>query len=152
MRIHASWIIVIALTAAAAPAGADPLDGRLPDQQSIAALEERISQAPAKEQCFLYAELIHQMTELSLKQYATGDVDRANQLLQQIQQIAHKVRLKVADNNKRLKNAEILLRHAAFHLNEMLHASSYEDRPLVEQTLTQVTQADNDAMMQLFKK
>jgi hypothetical protein len=57
----------------------------------------------------------------------------------------------VADNDKRLKSAEMLLRHTAFRLNEMLHTSSFEDRTLVEQTLTQVNQAQNEAMMQVFR-
>jgi hypothetical protein len=34
----------------------------------------------------------------------------------------------VADNNKRLKDAQILLRHTAFRLTGMLHSSSFEDR------------------------
>jgi hypothetical protein len=34
----------------------------------------------------------------------------------------------------------------------MLHSSSFEDRPLVEQTLAQVTQAQTEAMLQVFKK
>jgi hypothetical protein len=34
----------------------------------------------------------------------------------------------------------------------MLHASSAEDRPLVEQTLAQVTQAKNATLMQVFRK
>ena len=70
-----------------------------------------------REQCFLYAELIHQMTEFSLKQYAAGDVDKASDLLKQIQTITHKMHLSVGENDKRLKNAEILLRHTAFRLN-----------------------------------
>jgi hypothetical protein len=66
--------------------------------------------------------------------------------------LAHNIHLSVAEDNKRLKNAEILLRHTAFRLNEMLHASSLEDRPLVEQTLAQVNQAETDAMLQVFRK
>jgi len=58
----------------------------------------------------------------------------------------------VADKDKRLKNAEILLNRTAFLLNEMLQASSFEDRPLVKQALDQVTQAQNAAMMQVFQK
>jgi hypothetical protein len=34
----------------------------------------------------------------------------------------------------------------------MLHNSNFEDRPLVEQTLAQVNQAQNEAMMQVFRK
>ena len=58
----------------------------------------------------------------------------------------------MSDDNKRLKNAEILLRHTAFRLTEMLHASASEDRPLVQQTLSEVNQAQNEAMLQVFRK
>jgi hypothetical protein len=37
-------------------------------------------------------------------------------------------------------------------LNEMLHASNYEDRQLVQQTLAQVNNAQNEAMMEVFHK
>jgi hypothetical protein len=66
--------------------------------------------------------------------------------------LARKIHLSVSDDDKRLKSAEILLRHTAFRLTEMLHNSSAEDRPLVEQTLAQVNQAQNEAMMQVFRK
>jgi hypothetical protein len=58
----------------------------------------------------------------------------------------------MAGNDKRLKNAEILLSNTAFRLKEMLHASDYDDRPLVEKTLSQVNDAQNEAMMQVFQK
>jgi methylphosphotriester-DNA--protein-cysteine methyltransferase len=128
------------LTVACAPACASGLDGKTPDQQSIDALEARAQQAPPREQCF------------SVRQYAAGDVEKSASLLRHIQQLAHNMHLSMADDNKRLKNAEILLRHTAFRLTEMLHASSLEDRPLVEETLVQVNQAQTDAMMQVFRK
>ncbi len=152
MRHSGRLTALIFIAALAAPAAALASDESTPDQQSIAALEARISDAPAREQCFLYAQLIHQMTEFSLRQYAAGDVAKSTAMLKQIQQLADKVHVSLTDDNKRLKNAEILLRHAAFRLREMLHSSSYEDRPLVEQTLAQVNQADNDTMMQVFRK
>jgi hypothetical protein len=122
------------------------------DQQSIDELEARANQAEPREQCFLYAELVQQMTELSIRQYQAGDMSKASGLLRRIQHIAKKIHLSVANNNKHLKNAEILLNHTAFRLNEMLQSSSFEDRSLVEQTLAQVTQAQNAAMMQVFQK
>jgi hypothetical protein len=152
MRCLVSFGFVAVLTAVSVPACASSLDAKPADQESIAALEVRIGQAQPREQCYLYAELIHQMTEFSLQQYSAGDTQKASSLLKDVQSIARKLHLSVADNDKRLKNAEILLRHTAFRLNEMLHNSSYEDRPLVEQTLAQVNQADNEAMMQVFKK
>jgi len=134
------------------PVCASSADNPISDQQSIDALEARANQAQPREQCFLYAELVQQMTELSIRQYEAGDKAKANGLLQRIQHIAQKIHLSVANDNKRLKNAEILLNHTAFRLNEMLQASNFEDRSLVEQTLVQVTQAQNAAMMQVFQK
>jgi hypothetical protein len=152
MRAQISLAVLILLPAIAIQARAYTPDEKIPDQESISALEAKIPQAQPREQCFLYAELIHQMTEFSVRQYAAGNVDKASDLLKQIQEVAHRVHLSVSDDNKRLKNAEILLRHTAFRLNEMLHSSSFEDRPLVAQTLAQVNRAENEAMLQVFKK
>ncbi|MGA2752395.1 MAG: hypothetical protein ABSE53_01410 [Terracidiphilus sp.] len=126
-------------------------DSSLPDQQTIDALEARANQAQPREQCFLYAQLVQQMTELSIRQYQAGNVSRAAGLLQQIQRIAKKIHLKVSDNDKRLKNAELMLSQTAFRLSEMLQASSIDDRPLVEQTLAQVTDAKNAALLEVFR-
>jgi hypothetical protein len=152
MRSQALSTVIIAFAAIAVPAWASSPDDKTVDQDSIAALEFRISQAQPREQCFLYAELIHQMTEFSLKKYAAGDVEKAADLLKQVQQITRKMHLSARDNDKRLKNAEILLRHSAFRLKEMLHNSSSEDRPLVEETLAQVNQAQSETMLQVFRK
>jgi hypothetical protein len=134
------------------PLRASSPEDKSPDQIAIDALEARASQAEPRDQCFLYAQLVHQMTELSVKQYAAGNVEAANGLLRKIQTFAQKIHLSVANNDKRLKNAEILLNHTAFRLNEMLHATDYEDRSLVEQTLAQVNQAQSEAMLDVFKK
>lgn len=153
MRYQTALAILILTPAFAIPAGAYSADEKAPNPDTIAALESKIEQAPPREQCYLYAELIHQMTEFSLRQYSAGDVQKGNALLQRVQLLAHKLHLSFGGgNDKRLKNAEILLRHTAFRLNEMLHASDYETRPLLEETLAQVNQADNEAMMQVFKK
>lgn len=152
MRVPVSLAVLILAPILTVQARAYSPDERASDQESINALEARIPQAQPREQCFLYAELIHQMTEYSLREYAAGNVSKASELLKKIQQVTHRVHLSVADDNKRLKNAEILLRHTAFRLTEMLHASNYEDRPLVEQTLLQVHQAENEAMLQVFRK
>jgi hypothetical protein len=152
MRCRVPIVAVLTLNLSAAALCASSGDNKPPDSSAIAALEARANQAQPREQCFLYAQLIQQMTELSIRQYAAGDIDKATQLLQQVQRIAQKIHFSLADNDKRLKDAEILLSHSAFRLSEMLHSSSVEDRPLFEQTLAQVTQAQNAAMMQVFHK
>ena len=140
------------LVVAAGPTCAFGSGSKIPDQQSIDALEVKASQAQPREQCYLYAELVQQMTEFSLRQYSEGNVSTASAALKHIQQFTHKIHASVAGSDKRIKNAEILLRHTAFRLNEMLHNGSYEDRPLVEQTLTDVNQAQNETLMMVFRK
>jgi hypothetical protein len=152
MRAVVSIVAVLTLNLSVASVCAASGDNKPPDPDAIAALEARANQAQPREQCFLYAQLVQQMTELSIQQYAAGDAEKAATLLKRIQQITQKIHFSLADNDKRLKNAEILLSHTAFRLNEMLRASSVEDRPLVEQTLAQVTQAKNATLMQVFQK
>jgi hypothetical protein len=145
-------VILVFLTVSAVPVCASGFDDRIPDQQSIDALAVKARQAPPREQFFLYAELIHQMTELSVRQYAAGDVKKAADLLWQVQELTHRIHQAVGNDNKRLKYAEILLRHTAFRLTGMLHASNFEDQALVAETLAQVNQVQSEAMMQVFRK
>lgn len=152
MRSRMFSAVLIVLTTVSVPACAASFDDKIPDQQSIDALELRATQAQPKEQCFLYAELVHQMIEFSVLQYAAGDSEKASGLLKRAQDLTHKIHLAVSKDDKRLKNAQILLRHTAFRLSEMLHASSFEDRPLVAETLSQINDAQTEAMMSVFKK
>jgi hypothetical protein len=144
--------VLVLLTATTIPVCASGLDDKIFDQQSIDALALKVSQAQPREQCFLYAQLMHQMTEVSLRRYNAGDSEKATGMLKDIQTLAHKIHLTMADDDKRLKDSEILLRHTAFRLSEMLHNSNFEDRDLVQETLAQVNQAQNETMLQVFRK
>jgi hypothetical protein len=153
MRCAVTVAVVSLVFVAACPRPAfAALDDKAPDAQTIAALELKANQAAPREQCFLYAELVHEMIEYSSAQYAAGEIDKAADTLKHVNTFAQKIHMAVANDEKRLKNAQILLRHTAFRLNELLHASSLEDRPLVEQTLTQVNQIQTETMMQVFRK
>lgn len=132
--------------------GQAAVDSKQPDAQSIAALETKASQAGPKEQAFLYAELVHEMIEFSSAQYAAGEIDKAAETLKHVSSFTQKIHLAVANDEKRLKNAQILLRHTAFRLTELLHASSFEDHDLIKATLSQVNQVQTETMMQVFRK
>ena len=129
-----SPVALVLISALSIPVYAASFDDKIPDQ------------------CFLYAQLVHEMIEFSANKYASGDVEKATSLLKRAQEFTHKLHVALAGNDKKLKDAQILLRHTAFRLSEMLHASSFEDRPLVQNTLAQVNQAQNEAMLQVFRK
>ena len=152
MRSVVPFAVVLVFSLSGVPLCASNPDSVPPDQQSIDALLAKANQAQPRDQCFIYAQVVHQMTELSIRQYASGETTKATGLLKQIQQFAQKIHLSMAQNDKRLKNAEILLSHTAFRLTEMLHTSNADDQALVKQTLAQVNQAQHEAMMQVFSK
>ncbi|MGB6695552.1 MAG: hypothetical protein WBE56_15310, partial [Terracidiphilus sp.] len=97
MRSLVGLAAYLALSLPALPVCASSLDSVPPDQQTIDALLAKASTAQPREQCFIYAEAVHQMTELSIRQYAAGDTTKAAGLLKQIQQFAQKIHLNMAN-------------------------------------------------------
>jgi len=152
MRCVGRSALAVSLLILALPVCARAAKSQPPNADSIAALQAKIDDAQPSERCFLYAKLIHQMTEFSLIQHASGNVNKTNALLEQIKATARKLHLSVSENDKRLKNAEILLRRTAFRLKDLLHASDYSERHQVEQALVQVNKADDATLKQLFSK
>src|ERR1700684_3938365 len=93
MRSVVSFVAFVTLSLTAIPMCASSGDSKPPDPDAIAALEARADQAQPREQTFLYAQLVQQMTELSIRQYAAGDAEKATGLLKRIQQITQKIHL-----------------------------------------------------------
>ena len=62
MRFVVTTLAVSALTFSLSCARAYAIDDRVVDAQAMAALMAKADQAQPKEQCFLYAELVHEMT------------------------------------------------------------------------------------------
>ena len=152
MRSTIPTALLVALALTTIPVCAASSDQPPSEQQAIEALEARANQAKPRDQCFLYAQLMHRMTEFSMRLYAAGNVTKATLLLKQIQNISRKVHLSVSEDDKRLKNAEILLSRTTFRLTELLHSSDYQDRPLIRQTIADVNQAQNATLMEVFSK
>ena len=106
MRTRVQIAAFLVLVMAACPVRASSSDNTPTEQQSIDALQTRASQAQPREQCFLYAQLVQQMTEFSIRRYAAGDVVKATSLLTRIQHVAQKIHLSVADHDKRQEHRD----------------------------------------------
>jgi hypothetical protein len=152
MRFAASTIVLSVVAFGVFPALAHAVDERIDDPRAMAALISRADQAQPKEQCFLYAEIVHQMTELAGQQLNAGDDDHASATLQIIRKYADKIHMGVAADAKKVKNAEELLRHTSFRLSGILNSASYDDREILQSTLKQLEQVHSELMMQVFKK
>jgi hypothetical protein len=124
---------------------------KLPDTQALLLLEARADHASPKEQCFLYAQIVHDMTEIAGQELASGDIAHASATLKAMQTYAQKIHMGLAEDTRKLKNAEILMRHTAFRMNEILHNASLDDRPTLESALQQLDKVQSELMLQVFK-
>jgi hypothetical protein len=118
----------------------------------LAALQVKADQAQPKDRCFLYAKLISQLTDLAGHQLNSGDSGQASETLQLVQEYAEKIHVGVADDSKKLRDAELLMQRSTFRLQDILSQASYEDRQTLEATLKQLSQVQAQLMMQVFKK
>ncbi|HEX6773285.1 MAG TPA: hypothetical protein VF126_14745 [Acidobacteriaceae bacterium] len=141
-------LLVIALLSPAL-ASASNADKQLLDPVALSALATKASLASPKDQCYLYAELIHQMTELASRQLSEGQDPAAT--LRAVRDYTQKIHLSEANDHKKLKNAQILMEHTAFRLNEILHSAAIDDRPILESTLKSLNQVQSELMMQVFR-
>jgi hypothetical protein len=134
-----------------APLRAFSIDETLPDAQALSQLELRAQQATPRDQCFLYAELVHTMTEIAGRQMLQGDIDQASATLKKIEQYATLIHLGLAKDTKRIKNAELLMEHTTYKLGEYLHQASGEDRATLQSTLKQLNQVHDELLTQVFQ-
>ena len=146
------FVLAFALATLAITPAAFAASDKVLDVQEISALETKAAQAAPKEQCFLYAELAHSMAQLASQQLSAGNVAQASASLKAVQKYAEKIHMGVADDAKKLKNAEILMRHTAYQLKELLMGASLDDRPTLESTLKPLDQVQAEMMLQVFKR
>jgi hypothetical protein len=127
------------------------IDNNLPDAQALAQLEIRAQQASPRDQCFLYTELVHLMTEIAGRQMLNGDIDQASDNLKKVNHYAQLIRMDLASNSKRLKNAEMLMHRTTYRLGEFLRRVSGEDRDTLNATLKQLDQVHSELLAEVLK-
>jgi hypothetical protein len=126
------------------------IDDTVPSADVIAQLEQRASQANPREQCFLYTELVHTMTEKAGKEIADGDTEQAAKTLKQVSLYARLIHQNIARNAKRMKDAEEIMHHTTYRLAQVLHLAAPEDKAAVQATLKQLDQVNDELLTQVF--
>jgi hypothetical protein len=143
--------VVAAVVLPASLAWGHGMDDRAPDARELADLQAKAAVASPNEQPYIYAELVHSMTEMATAQYQAGDQQQASASLKAAQGYAGKIQMSLLRDAKKLKNAEILIRHTAFRLKELMTGASLDDRPTLEATIQQLNQVQSEMMTQLFR-
>jgi hypothetical protein len=122
----------------------------IPTPEALARLELRAAQAKPREQCFLYTELVHGLTQQAAAQLAADETEQAAATLKQIDQDAQLIQRSLAHDSKRLKDAELLLHDTTYRLGQLLHRVSGDDRATVQNTLRQLNQLNDEILTQVF--
>ena len=120
-------------------------------EHALATLEDKAERAALRDQCYLYAELVHTMTEIASRQMLAGEPGEAAATLAHVQHYAALLDAGLARDTKKVKDAEILMRQTAFRLKESLSAAAVEDRPAVQHTIEQLDQVEAKLMLQVFE-
>ena len=147
-RIPLLLLLSLALTPALR---ASSHDLAIVDAQTMTELEARAQQASPRDQCFLYTELVSGMTELAGKQLLEGDIEKASATLKRVEHYSQLIHLGLARDTKRIKDAEMLMHHTTFRLNEILHKASGEDRATLQSTLKQLNSIQDELLTQVFQ-
>lgn len=120
------------------------------DAAALAQLEQRAEHAEMREQAFLYTELVQVYTQVAGQQMAAGEMEKANATLKLIQHFADKIHGGLAKNTKKLKDAEMMLHLATYHLGQYVHLVSTDDKPVAESTLKQLNKVHDELLAQVF--
>jgi hypothetical protein len=149
--LRSTILLPLLFASLCATAYAASVDENLPTAEALAQLELRAQQAGPRDQCFLYTELVHTMTEIAGKQMLNGDIDQASATLKKVNQYAQLIHMDLANNSKRVKNAEMLLHHTTYRLSEYLHKASSEDQATLKATMQQLDKVHDELLAEVFK-
>jgi hypothetical protein len=115
-------------------------------------MEQRAETAQPRDQCFLYAEVLHGLTELAGREVAAGNETDADSTLQHIDTVAAKMQKASASNAKRLKNAEQLLQHTTQRLTDMAHIVTGSERTAMQATLQRIDRLHTQVLAMVFAR
>jgi hypothetical protein len=147
--MRAAFIAFVCLISIVVPASASSKDS-IPTPEALAQLQQRAAQAKPAEQCFLYAQLVHGLTQQAAAQIADDDTERATTTIRQIDKVTPLIQQNLARNSNRLKEAEMLLQDTTYRLSQMLHLLDADDRASVQDTLKQLNHLNDELLTQVW--
>lgn len=122
------------------------------DQMELMQMEQRAEAAQPRDQAYMFAEVIHGLTELAGRQMAAGDALDADTTLTHIDSVADEMQKASFYNAKRLQKAEMLLDHITRRLTDMAHVAGNGERSPMQATLQRVNRLHTRVLNIIFSK
>ena len=127
-------------------------DENIPPAPILQDLEQRADKADIREQCFLYTQLLHSLTELEGQEIGAGDDKAATTTLGSIDRVVNKLKSSENKDARKLKNAESLMQHTTRRLGDMLHLATEDERAAMKATLEKLNHVHDDILGLVFAK
>src|SRR5690348_12663264 len=125
-----------------------------PEQQGasrIEQLKQKIEHDSEREICYNSAELVRDLVEQFNNQMNAGELQPAQQTLNDIGTYADKAREAAKKSHHKLKQAELTLHKSARRLADIAQALSVENRDAINTVVKKIEAADDDILNQVFK-
>ena len=150
ITVASTVLLLLSLSLPSARAASSGVTDTNLDAAGLALMEQRAEHAEARQQAYLYTELVQIYIQVAGRQIAAGDMDQANSTLTKIQHYTVLIHSGLAKNTKRVKDAEMILESARFHLGQYMHLVSSDDKAVVESTLKQLDKVHEEVLAQVF--
>lgn len=124
------------------------------EQQGAARIEElkqKLAHDSERETCFHSAELVHDLVEQFNLQLDAGELQPAQQTLNDIVAYSDKARQASVKSHHKLKQAELLIHKSARRLEEIEKATAVENRPAVDAVVKKLDALDDYLLDRVFK-
>jgi hypothetical protein len=136
----------------ARPALASSMDEVPLDLNTLLQLEQRAEHADVKDQCFLYTQVVHGLTELAGRQMSEGLDDEAAATIVEVNAVAAKVEKASGQDAKRLKNVELMLEHTTHRLSDMVRVAGTTQRSAMQATLKHLDAVHSSVLALVFAR
>jgi hypothetical protein len=140
----------VCLFAVVVSARATPKKDSIPTPEALAGLQQRAALAKPSEQCYLYSELVHGLTQQAAAQISADDIGLATATMLQIDQVVPLIQHNLTRDSKRLKDSELLLQDTTYRLSQMFHMLDGGDQVIVQNTLKQLDKINDEMLTQVF--
>lgn len=127
----------------------------LTSEQQVAAhideLKQKIARDSERDICINSADLVREMVEQFNNQMNAGELQPAQQTLDDIGTYSDKAREGAKNSHHKLKQAELTLHKSARRLADIAQSLAVENRQAIKLIVDKIEAADDDILNQVFK-
>lgn len=146
-----SLIVSACLVSAGIAADKPQVNSEQHEASRIEQLKQKIEHDSEKDICIDSADLVRELVEQFNNQINAGELQPAQQTLNDIGTYADKARDGAKKSHHKLKQAELTLHKSARRLADIAQSLSVDNRQAIDEAVKKIEAADDEILNQVFK-